>query len=50
MVMGAKYKLVVKKILPVATYDPEASIPIYKPIVIGNRKPLPMEPIGFKNP
>ena len=47
--MGAKYKPVVKKILPVATYDLEASVPIYEPIVIGNRKPLPMEPIGFEN-
>ena len=28
-VMGAKYKLVAKKVLPVATHDPDASVPIY---------------------
>src|SRR5260370_36871945 len=47
--MGATYKPVAKKILPVATYDLEASVPSDEPIVIGDREPLPIEPIGFEN-
>ena len=48
-VMGAKYKLVAKKVLPVATHDPDTSVPIYKSINIGNLTMLPMNPPSFES-
>ena len=48
-VMGAKYKPVAKKVLPVATYNPDASVPIYKSVDIGKMTMLPMNPPSFEN-
>ncbi len=48
-IMGAKYKPVAKKVLPVATHDPDASVPIYKSINIGNLTMLPMNLPSFEN-
>jgi len=48
-VMGAKYKPMAKKVLPVATYNPDASVPIYKSVDIGKMTMLPMNPPSFEN-
>ena len=48
-VMGAKYKSVAKKVLPVATHDPDASVPMYKTIDIGKLKTLPTNPSSFES-
>src|SRR5258708_22185598 len=48
-IMGAKYKPVAKKVLPVATHNPDASVPIYKSIDIGESNMLPMNPPSFES-
>ncbi len=48
-VMGAKYKPVAKKVLPVATHDPDTSVPIYKSINIGNLTTLPTNLPSFES-
>ncbi len=47
--MGAKYKPMARKVLPVVTYDPEAPVPIYQPIEIGKLDPLPINPTNFES-
>ncbi len=39
-----KYKPVTKKVIPVSTQDPEAAIPVYKDIPIGELSELPVSP------
>src|SRR6266436_3196217 len=41
---GAKYKPVAKKVIPVSTQDPEAAIPAYRDIPIGELSELPVSP------
>ena len=41
---GAKYKPVVRKVVPVSTQDPGATIPTYKDIQIGELRELPASP------
>src|SRR5260370_38167692 len=48
VVMGGKYKPVAKKVLPVARYDPDAVVPVYQPIEIGELNPLLVNPVEFK--
>src|SRR5260370_35095171 len=48
-VMGAKYKPVAKKVLPVAMFDPNAAVPVYEPIEIGDLAALPIVPPIFEN-
>jgi hypothetical protein len=47
--MKAKYKSVVKKVVPVLAYDPHSIVPEYKQIEIGKLSPLPMEPRRLNN-
>ena len=49
LVMGAKYKPMARKVLPVAMHNPEALVPIYQPIEIGKLDPLPINPTNFES-
>ncbi len=46
---GAKYKPVVKKVIPVSTQDPEGMIPVYREIHIGDLRPLPIVPAKIED-
>ena len=43
-IMGAKYKPVAKKVIPVSTYDPDTVIPEYMPLEPKELPPLTMNP------
>ncbi len=46
---GAKYKLVVKKVIPVSTQDPEGAIPVYRDIYVGDLEKLPEVPTKMED-
>ena len=46
---GAKYKLVVKKVIPVSTQDPEGAIPVYRDIYVGDLERLLMVPMKMED-
>ncbi len=49
VVMGAKYKPVAKKVIPVSTQDPDAGIPQYREILIGDLPELPVLPVKMED-
>src|SRR5258708_21965836 len=46
---GAKYKSVVKKVIPVSTQDPEGVIPVYRDIYVGDLEKLPVVPTRMED-
>ncbi len=46
---GAKYKPIVKKVIPVSTQDLEGVIPVYQDIHIGKLRPLPIVPTKMED-
>jgi len=48
-IMGARYKPVTKKFLPVSMYDPDSIVPSYIPIELRELQPLPTQLIEFHN-
>ena len=46
---GAKYKSVVKKVIPVSTQDPEGAILVYRDINVGDLERLLMVPMKMED-
>ena len=46
---GAKYKPMVRKVIPVSTQDPEGAIPVYRDIHVGDLRPLPIVPTKMED-